>query len=52
MQGEGIDAGMVFSYFWQDCDRGLALFPDAGGAFLYPEFIPELFGPKLLESTL
>jgi ADP-ribose pyrophosphatase YjhB (NUDIX family) len=52
VQGEGIDAGMVFSYFWHDCDRALALFPDAGGAFLYPEFIPELFSPKLLESTL
>jgi ADP-ribose pyrophosphatase YjhB (NUDIX family) len=56
VQGDGIDAGMIFSYFWQDCDRALPLFPDSGGAFLRPEFVPELFAvcplcPKVPEST-
>lgn len=43
VQGTGIDAGMVFSYFWQALDQDLNLRPDAGGAFLRRESVPELF---------
>lgn len=41
--GSGIDAGMVFSFFWQSIHQNLTLFPDSGGAFLRRESVPELF---------
>ncbi len=43
VQCTGIDAGMVFSYFWQALDQNLNLLPAAGGAFLRRESVPELF---------
>ncbi|MDX2244168.1 MAG: NUDIX domain-containing protein [Leptolyngbyaceae cyanobacterium bins.302] len=50
VKGDGIDAGTVFSYFWQNGDRDLPLLPDSGGAFLYPEHVPELFESRPVAS--
>lgn len=49
VQGDGIDAGMVFSYFWQAIEQDLMMFPDSGGAFLQREYVPELFQPVLIK---
>lgn len=42
VQGDGIDAGMLFSYFWHRPDRAFKLPADLG-LFLSPEYIPELY---------
>lgn len=52
VQGDGIDAGTVFSYFWHDCERELPLLPDSGGTFLHPEAIPELYQAGFPEVAL
>jgi ADP-ribose pyrophosphatase YjhB (NUDIX family) len=43
VQGEGLDAGMRFSYFWHRPQSDFKLWGDLG-QFLYPDYIPELFG--------
>jgi ADP-ribose pyrophosphatase YjhB (NUDIX family) len=42
VQGEGIDAGMNFDYFWHRPDHQFKLFGELG-YFLNPTHIPELF---------
>ncbi|MBD1852987.1 NUDIX domain-containing protein [Cyanobacteria bacterium FACHB-502] len=42
VQGDGIDAGMKFSYFWHRPTNDFRLPADLG-YFLYPEHIPELY---------
>lgn len=42
VQGDGIDAGMRFSYFWQRPTIDFRLPADLGD-FLYPDHIPELY---------
>ncbi|HEY9662821.1 MAG TPA: NUDIX domain-containing protein [Allocoleopsis sp.] len=42
VQGDGIDAGMGFSYFWHRPTNDFRLPADLG-YFLYPEHIPELY---------
>ena len=42
VQGDGIDAGMKFSYFWHRPAIDFKLPADLG-YFLYPEHIPELY---------
>ena len=42
--GDGIDAGMVFSYFWHSCSLEFAISYNLG-SFLYPQYIPELYSP-------
>ena len=42
--GDGMDAGMVFSYFWHSCSLEFAI-PYDLGSFLYPQYIPELYSP-------
>lgn len=42
VQGDGIDAGMRFSYFWHRPTVHFRL-PEGLGYFLYPEHIPELY---------
>ncbi|MCU0571069.1 MAG: NUDIX domain-containing protein [Oculatellaceae cyanobacterium Prado106] len=43
VQGDGIDSGMIFSYFWQRPAIDFKLPADLG-QFLYPKHIPELYG--------
>jgi len=42
VQGDGIDAGMIFSYFWHRLSPDFAI-PYDLGYFLYPQHIPELY---------
>jgi ADP-ribose pyrophosphatase YjhB (NUDIX family) len=42
VQGNGIDLGMEFSYFWHRPSRDFALWGDLG-SFLHPEYVPELY---------
>lgn len=42
VQGDGMDAGMQFSYYWHRPSREFSLFGDLG-YFLYPNHIPELY---------
>lgn len=42
VQGDGIDSGMMFSYFWHRPTTDFRLPADLG-YFLYPEHIPELY---------
>lgn len=42
VQGDGIDTGMIFSYFWHQLTLDFAI-PYDLGYFLYPQHIPELY---------
>jgi 8-oxo-dGTP pyrophosphatase MutT (NUDIX family) len=43
VHGNGLDAGLCFSYFWHRPPVGFILPKSSGQVFLNPEYIPELF---------
>jgi len=49
-QGDGIDLGMVFSYFWLRPTLDFAISHDLGW-FLYPNHIPELYQSVLMPHS-
>lgn len=49
VSGDGIDAGMCFSYFWHRPSLDFRLFYDLG-CFLSPEHIPELYCGSFIAS--
>ena len=44
VQGKGVDAGMVFAYFWHRPNLDFFI-PSGHGHFLQPRYIPELYQP-------
>jgi 8-oxo-dGTP pyrophosphatase MutT (NUDIX family) len=43
VHGDGVDAGLIFSYYWYRPAVGFVLPRSSGQVFLNPEYIPELF---------
>jgi 8-oxo-dGTP pyrophosphatase MutT (NUDIX family) len=43
VHGDGIDAGLIFSYYWCRPAIGFVLPKSSGQVFLNPDYIPELF---------
>jgi 8-oxo-dGTP pyrophosphatase MutT (NUDIX family) len=43
VHGDGVDAGLIFSYYWYRPAIGFVLPKSSGQVFLNPEYIPELF---------
>jgi 8-oxo-dGTP pyrophosphatase MutT (NUDIX family) len=43
VHGDGVDAGLIFSYYWCRPAIGFVLPRSSGQVFLNPEYIPELF---------
>lgn len=49
VHGEGLDAGLCFSYFWHRPPVGFILPLSSGQRFLNAEHLPELFGERRAE---
>lgn len=47
VQGDGLDTGMMFSYFWHSPRLDFRISHDLG-CFLYPKYLPELYRREVL----